>query len=72
LLPALLYAGALSLLPAEPTLWGGPAGGAFAALLFGLVAGLARERSESIALPLAFAGLGVAARLACLTLGIVG
>jgi hypothetical protein len=72
LLPALLYAGALALLPSETTPFGGAAGGAFAALLFGLVAGAARERAESIALPLAFAGLGVAARLAFLTFGIAG
>jgi hypothetical protein len=71
-LPALLYAGALALLPSETTPFGGAAGGAFAALLFGLVAGSARERAESIALPLAFAGLGVAARLAFLTFGIAG
>jgi hypothetical protein len=69
-LPALLYAGALALLPAQATPWGGVAGGAFAALLFGLVAGLARERTESVALPLAFAGLGVVARLALLASGI--
>jgi len=34
------------------------------------VAGLARERTESVALPLAFAGLGVVARLALLASGI--
>jgi len=69
-LPALLYAGALSLLPAEAAPWGGAAGGACAALLFGLVAGRARERAESIALPLVFAALGVVARWAYLAFGI--
>jgi hypothetical protein len=49
--------GALSLLPAEATPWGG-GGCAFAALLFGLVAGLARERAESIALPVVFSRPG--------------
>ena len=72
LLPALLYAVALALLPAEATPWGGAAGGTSAALLFGLVTGLARERAESIALPLAFAGLAVVARWAVLACGITG
>jgi hypothetical protein len=70
-LPAVLSAAALALLPAEAAPWGGAAGGACAALLFGLVAGLARERAQSIALPLVFAGLGVVARWAVLAAGIV-
>ncbi len=64
LLPAGLYAAALAALPSAAPALGGPRVGFCAALVFGLAAGLARQRAESIALPVAFALLGVAARLA--------
>ncbi len=73
LLPALLYAAALSLVLPSATAppAGGALGGACAALLFGLAAGRARERAESIALPLAFAVLGVATRLGLSVAGLI-
>jgi hypothetical protein len=64
LLPAVLYAAALSALPSAAPALGGAQGGFCAALAFGLAAGFARARAESIALPVVFAALGVAARLA--------
>jgi hypothetical protein len=69
-LPAALYAAALAALPAAAAPLGGPLGGACAAFAFGLAAGLARQRAESLLLPLVFAALGVAARLACLAVGL--
>jgi hypothetical protein len=69
-LPAALYAATLAALPAAAPAPGGPLGAACAALAFGLAAGLARQRAESLLLPLAFAALGVAARLAWLSAGI--
>jgi hypothetical protein len=68
-LPAALYAAALSALPAAAAAPGGPLGAAAAAFAFGLAAGAARLRGESVLLPLAFAALGVAARLAFLASG---
>jgi hypothetical protein len=43
---------------------GGPWTAPLAALVFGLASGAARERSESVALPVLFAWLGAAALLA--------
>jgi hypothetical protein len=66
MLPAALYAAALFALPAAGETPAGPLGGAAAAFVFGHAAGAARLRGESLLLPLAFAALGVAARLAYL------
>jgi hypothetical protein len=66
MLPALLYAAALVALPAAGPAPYGALGTAAAAFAFGIAAGAARVRGESLLLPLAFAALGVAARLAFL------
>src|SRR5262245_11761356 len=57
LVAAVLYAAALALLPAEAPVGGGALGAAFA---FGAVSGAARQRAESLALPLVFAAFGLA------------
>jgi len=70
-LPAALYAVALAALPSSAPALGGPFGGTLAAaFVFGLAAGIARQRADSVLLPLAFAASGVAARLALLAAGI--
>jgi hypothetical protein len=67
---AALYAAALGVLPAASPAAGGPLGGLAAAFVFGAAAGAARVRAESLALPLGFAALGLAARLFWLTSGL--
>jgi hypothetical protein len=67
---AVLYAAALWALPAAGPAPGGALGGALAASVFGVAAGAARLRGASLLLPLAFAALGVAARLALLASGV--
>ncbi len=71
-LPALLYTAALVALPAGEAAPFGTPGGACAALAFGLAAGLARERAQSLLLPMAFAALGVTARALLVASGLVG
>jgi hypothetical protein len=66
LLAAALHAATLAVLPSSAAAPGGPLAGAGAALVFGLAAGFARQRAESLAPPLLFASLGLAARLALL------
>ncbi len=69
-LPALGYA---ALLAALPTL-AAPSAGAYqvpaAAFVFALASGMARERTESLALPVLFAWLGAAAQLARVALAV--
>jgi hypothetical protein len=64
LLPAALYAAALAALPAAGPAPHGALGAAAAAFGFAVASGAARLRGESLLLPLAFAALGVVARLA--------
>jgi membrane protease YdiL (CAAX protease family) len=63
-LTALGYAALLACLPSAVASVGPPGTPLAAALAFGLASGAARERSESVALPVLFAWLGVAAQLA--------
>jgi hypothetical protein len=62
-LPALGYAALLAALPPAVAPIGPPGTALAAAFAFGLASGAARERSESVALPVLFAWLGGAAQL---------
>jgi hypothetical protein len=62
-LPALGYAALLACLPSALAPVGPPGTPLAAALAFGLASGAARERSESVALPVLCAWLGAAAQL---------
>jgi hypothetical protein len=64
LVSALGYAALFAALPIAGPPVGPPGTPILAALVFGLASGAARERSESVALPVLFAWLGVAAQLA--------
>jgi len=63
LLPAALQAAALAVLPSAAPAPAGLGVGCAAAFVFGLAAGCARLRAESVLPPIVFAALGVAARL---------
>src|SRR5262245_337797 len=65
-LPALGYAALVAALPFAGAPLAGPWLPPCAALVFGLVSGVARERAESLVLPVVFAWLGAAARLVLL------
>jgi hypothetical protein len=62
-LPALGYAGLLAALPPAVAPFGPPGTALAAAFAFGLASGAARERNDSVALPVLFAWLGAAALL---------
>jgi membrane protease YdiL (CAAX protease family) len=63
-LPALAYTGLLAALPPAVAPVGPPGTALAAAFAFGLASGAARERNDSVALPVLFAWLGAAALLA--------
>jgi len=66
--PALGYAAVLATLPLAAAPLGGPWLPPCAALVFAVASGVARERAESVALPVLFAWLGAAAQLTLLAL----